>query len=131
MKIFISIFLILSHLFSTVGFSIEEHECGNEKSYSVFGISLNTLCQCDHDSKEHSKECCKDKKTIVKAKYQDKQTTKIVSTKKLIQDYAVSNPIEFINKNVKFNKEHSYTFGIKHPPNYSQPLYILYNVFLI
>ncbi len=131
MKLFISIFLIFSHLFSTVGFSMEIHECGGEKSYSFFGISLNSFCECDHESEDHDDGCCKDKKTEIKAEHNDKQTHKEFIAKQLIQDLEISNPIEFNNINVVLNGLNSLSFGIKHPPDYSPPLYILYNVFLI
>lgn len=131
MKVFISIFLIFSHLFSTVGFSMEVHECGGEKSYSFFGISLNSLCQCDHENESHDKGCCKDKKTTIKAKHQDKQINKTIFAKKLIVDYDFIEPNVHISKNVIFNNPNSLAFGIKHPPNHSPPLFILYNVFLI
>ena len=131
MKVFISIFLIFSHLFSTVGFSMEVHECGGEKSYAVFGISLNSLCQCDHESEDHDDGCCKDKKTTIKAKHQDQQINKTIIAKKLIVDFEINNPSEFIYKDEVINNSQTLAFGIKHPPNHSPPLYILYNVFLI
>ena len=131
MKLFISIFLIFSHLFSTVGFSMEVHECGGEKSYSFFGISLNSFCECDHESEDHDDGCCKDKKTVVKAEHNDKQTNKVFIAKQLIQDFEISNPIEFISRNVILYCHSSLAYGTKHPPDHSPPLYILYNVFLI
>ncbi len=131
MKVFISIFLIFSHLFSTVGFSMEVHECGGHKSYSFFGISLNTLCQCDHESEDHDKGCCKDKKTTIKAKHQDKQINKTLNAKNTLVDFDINNPIVFFNEDVDFNNPNSLSFGTKHPPDHSPPLYILYNVFLI
>jgi hypothetical protein len=130
MRVFISIFLIFTYLFSTVGFSMEVHECGGEKSYSFFGISLNTHCECDHESKDHKDDCCKDKKTVVKAKQQDKQITKINIAKKLFA-FDIYNPFEFIYKEKINYKPNKLAFGVKHPPNHSPPLYILYNAFLI
>lgn len=131
MKVFISIFLILSHLFSTVGFSMEVHECDGQKSYTFFGISLNSLCQCDHESKDHNKACCKDKKTVVKAENKDKQITKVLLSKNFIESFEISRPIEFVNNPILLNGRNSLAFGVKHPPDHSPPLYILYNVFLI
>ena len=131
MKVFISIFLILSHLFSTVGFSMEIHECDGQKSYTFFGISLNSLCQCDHESKDHNRGCCKDKKTVVKAENKDKQITKVLLSKNFIESFEISRPIEFIDNAKPLNGRNSLAFGVKHPPDHSPPLYILYNVFLI
>jgi hypothetical protein len=131
MKAILSIFLIFAHLFSTVGFSMEVHECAGEKSYSFFGISLNSLCQCDHESQGHDKGCCKDKKTIVKAKQHDKQISKTITAKNSLVDFDINNSIEFFYKDVVINNPSSLKFGTKHPPDHSPPLYILYNVFLI
>jgi hypothetical protein len=110
---------------------MEVHECGGEKSYSFFGISLNSLCKCDHESKDHSDGCCKNKKTVVKAEHNDKQTIKVFIAKQLIQDFDNSIPIEFYSRHAVLNGHNSLSFGIKHPPDHSPPLYILYNVFLI
>ena len=131
MKFFISIFLIFSHLFSTFGFSMEEHECGGAKSYSFYGVSLNSHCKCDHESKDHSNKCCKDKKTIVKANKTDKQVAKIFVSKNLLGDYNINIPYEILTKELVINNPSSLAFGTKHPPDHYPPLYILYNVFLI
>ena len=96
---------MFSHLFSTVCFSMEIHECGQEKSYSIYGVSLHESCQCDHESEDHDSGCCKDKTTIIKAK--------------------------FIYKDVVIKYPKSYAVGAKHPPDHSPPLYILYNVFIV
>jgi hypothetical protein len=129
-KIF-ALILILSHLFSTVGFSMEVHECDGEKSYSLYGFSLNSFCKCNHESRHHSEGCCKDKKTIVKAEKNDKQIVKVFVAKHIIQDFEICTPLEFVNKNTIVNGHNSFDFGTKHPPDHSPPLYILYNVFLI
>lgn len=131
MKLFVSIFLIFSHLFSTVGFSMEVHECAGKKSYSFYGISFTCLCKCEHDSKEHSKDCCKDKKTIVKAEQKDKMTQKVFISKNLIEPFSFQNVFQFSRRDIIHSENKSLAFGIKHPPNHSPPLYILYNVFLI
>ncbi len=131
MKAFISFFLIFSHLFSTVGFSIGVHECGGEKSYAFFGISFNSSCQCDHESEDHDKDCCQDKNTTFKAKYQDKQISKVNVVKKELVEFEVNSPSEFISKEIITYHPNSFAFGTKHPPDYSPSLYILHNVFLI
>lgn len=131
MKNIFALILIFSHLFSTVGFSMEVHECGSHKSYCLYGISIGRLCKCDHKDIKHSDDCCKDKKTVIKAEHSDKQINKVFIAKQLIQDFEIDIPIEFNNRNVVLNGRNSPSFGTKHPPNHSPPLYILYNVFLI
>ena len=131
MKLFVSIFLIFSHLFSTVGFSMEVHECAGKKSYSIYGISLHNLCGCEHDSKEHSKDCCKDKKTVIKADNKDKQSNKVIASKNPIEPIEISQSIVFVDRDIQCIGINSLAFGTKHPPDHSPPLYILYSVFLI
>ncbi len=122
---------MFSHLFSTVCFSMEIHECGQEKSYSIYGVSLHESCQCDHESEDHDSGCCKDKTTIIKAKHQDKQITKTLTAKNTLVDFDFKSPIEFIYKDVVIKYPKSYAVGAKHPPDHSPPLYILYNVFIV
>ena len=131
MKLFISIFLILSHLFSTVGFSMEVHECAGKKSYTFDGISFTRLCKCEHDSEKHSKDCCSDKKTIVKAEQKDKMTQKVVIAKNIIEPFIFQQAFHFSKRDIIHSEKKSLAFGSEYPPDHSPPLYILYNVFLI
>jgi isochorismate synthase EntC len=110
---------------------MEVHECGGEKSYTFYGISLNSLCECDHESKEHDKGCCNDKKTTVKAEKSEKQINKIIIAKNTLVDFDINYTTEFIVKDIIIHNPNSLVFYTKHPPNHSPPLYILYNVFLI
>lgn len=131
MKALISFFLIFSHLFSTVGFSMEVHECAGEKSYSIFGLSLTSLCECDHDSHKHDDNCCKDKKIIVKADQKEKATPKVQFVKHSLDAILTIPQIEFIVKDHPLEEPKTFAFGTEYPPDHSPPLYILYNVFLI
>jgi hypothetical protein len=107
------------------------HECGGEKSYAIFGVSLSSVCQCDHDSEDHDTACCKDKTTTIKAKHQDKQINKTISAKNTLVDFDITSPIEFVKRDVAIKYHTSFAFSTKHPPDHSPPLYILYNVFLV
>ncbi len=131
MKLFVSIFLILSHLFSTVGFSMEIHECGREKSYSFFGFHISSACQCNHESKDHKKDCCRDKKTIVKGELKEKITAKVILTRSTTELNVAENKTTCIQKNTPCNSKSLLPHGTEYPPGYSPPLYLLYNVFLI
>lgn len=131
MKIFISIFLIFSHLFSTVGFSMEIHECGGKKSYSIYGLSLHKLCKCDHESKDHTNSCCEDKTCLVKGEFKDKMTTKVIESKKINTQFDLSAPIIVVSDIVVSNTVNPTIFRTEFPPGNSPPLYILYRTFLI
>ncbi len=131
MKALISFFLIFSHLFSTVGFSMEVHECAGEKSYSVFGLSLNSLCECDHESINHDDSCCRDKKIQVKADQKEKTTPKVQFVKHSLDAILTIPHIEFIVKDQPLAEPKIFAFGTENPPEHSPPLYILYNKFLI
>ena len=131
MKILISVFLIFSHLFSTVGFSMEIHECGQEKSYSFYGMSLSRTCECDHESSDHSKDCCQDKKSIVKSDYKDKMTNKVFLSKKVNAPSEIQIPIVFSSDILLSNAVNPGIFRTEFPPGNAPPLYILYKDFLI
>ena len=131
MKLSVSLFLIISHLFSTVGFSMEVHECGTERSYAIYGISLTSLCCCDHESEDHTKDCCTDKKTVVKGEFKEKISLKVFPSKQLIE------PLEIPRSSFSINIDHEPVqtivplLGAEYPPGSSPPLYVLYRVFLI
>lgn len=130
MKRIISFILIFTYLFSTVGFSMEVHECGNKKEYSIYGIQLHRHCTCKHKNNTHSKKCCKDKKTIVKSEKKECQISKI-NVAKTNSNFILTNVFTFsINKNNNTAKTAT-VHRIKQPPNYAPPLYILYSVYRI
>ncbi|MBK7763680.1 MAG: hypothetical protein IPI46_09945 [Bacteroidetes bacterium] len=131
MKALISFFLIFSHLFSTVGFIMEVHECAGEKSYSIFGLSLTSLCECDHDSHKHDDNCCKDKKVQVKADHKDKITVKAFYQKHFLDVFILPKQQFFVSETQALTQPKSFAFGTEYPPDHSPPLYLLYNVFLI
>lgn len=131
MKILISIFLIFSHLFSTVGFSMEIHECGGKKSYSIYGLSLHKHCKCDHESVVHTNSCCEDKKCIVKGEHRDKMTNKVFESKKINAEIEIQFPITFASNIIQSNIVNPTIFRSEFPPGNSPPLYILYRNILI
>ncbi len=53
--------LILTHLFSVMGFSMAIHQCHTDVSYQVFGISLNKKLIC-MDEETTITKCCKNYK---------------------------------------------------------------------
>ena len=131
MKSVVSIFLIFSHLFSTMGFSMAIHECGGEKSYNVFGLSLNSLCECDHDSADHDDNCCKDKKVQVKADQKEKITPKAQFAKHIFEVIFLKPKFEYFIKDEPLVELKSFALGTEYPPDHSPPMYILYESFLI
>lgn len=110
---------------------MEVHECAGEKSYSIFGLSLNSLCECDHDSHKHDDNCCKDKKVQVKADQKEKITPKVQFAKHTLDVILPIPTIEFVIDDTPLAEPKSFAFGTEYPPDHSPPLYILYNVFLI
>lgn len=131
MKIFVSLFLILTHLFSTVSFSMNMHECGGEKSFAYFGIHFTQKCNCNHDSEDHKKDCCSDKKLVVKGDLKEKITQKVFITKAFDFFDTIELPlIEFQQKKVTTSID-IVSLSSEYPPGYSPPLYILYRSILI
>lgn len=110
---------------------MEVHECAGEKSYSIFGLSLTSLCECDHESHTHDDNCCKDKKIIVKADQKEKAISKVQFVKHSLDAILTVPQIEFIVKDQPLAEPKTFAFGTEYPPDHSPPLYILYNVFLI
>ncbi len=131
MKFFISIFLIVSHLFSTVGFSMEIHECGGAKSYSFYGFSLHKHCECDHESQDHTNDCCSDKQSIVKGENKDKITNKVLASKQIIIESELQKNIALTQNIVVPNNLAPTIFRTEFPPGNAPPLYIMYRNILI
>lgn len=130
MKRIISFILIYTYLFSTIGFSMQVHECGNKKEYSFYGVQLHTHCKCKHKNNAHSKKCCSDKKTIVKSEKKDCQISKInvVTTN---SNFAFISLFTSTNNEIDKTTKTATIYRVKQPPNYSSPLYILYSVYRI
>ncbi len=129
MKKNVIILLIFTHLFSAVGFSMNVHDCGGHKSYSLLGLDLGTTCACNHEDEKHSHDCCKDKKVEVKAQKKETIGSKIFTFKYFAALYlAPINTSLFQTYNTQFNAKVLFT---GHPPNYQPPLYILNSVFII
>lgn len=129
MKKIVVILLIFIHLFSAVGFSMNIHQCGGHKSYTIFGFEVGAICACDHQDHSHSKECCKDKKVEVKAQKKENIYSKILIIKHFqVLDFArVYNYLHPIVVPVT----NTVTLFSDHPPNHSPPLYLLHSVFRI
>jgi hypothetical protein len=124
--------LILSHLFCTSGFSINVHECGGQKSFTLLCLHFGETCDCDHASETMDDACCKDKKIQIKPQIKDKIICKTVIVKHKINlfipyAYNVVNtykPLVLLNNSGVLKTEY-------HPPRYMPPLYILYGALLI
>lgn len=130
MKRIILILLIFTHLFSAVGFSMNIHQCGSHKSYSLFGLEVGGICGCDHQNHKHSKDCCKDKKVEVKAQKKENIGSKILLLKHFpTVDFVPS--INYTSKIILPVTTNTVTCFTGHPPNHSPPLYILHSVFRI
>lgn len=122
------LFILTTYLISTTSMSVGVHECAGEKSYSVFGFSLNFKCQCDHTDKEHS-NCCSDDNILLKADTKDK----------IAKKETVFKPFAFVGIITKFQVLFLYksiilNTGIANyeiPTGHSPPLFILYRVFRI
>jgi hypothetical protein len=110
---------------------MEVHECGESKSYSFYGFSLHDLCECDHESNGHTNDCCKDKKSIVKAEYKDKMTNKVIISKMATVECEVPSPAIITIENSLTSIVQPEIFRTEFPPGNAPPLYILYHVFLI
>lgn len=130
MKRIIAFILIYTYLFSTIGFSMEIHECGNKKEYSFYGIQLHGHCTCKHKNNAHSKKCCKDKKRVVKSEKNECQISKN-NVAKTNSNCAFISLFSFSNLESKSIANTANTYIPKQPPNYSSPLYILYSVYRI
>lgn len=129
MKKTIFILLVFTHLLSSVGFSMNVHQCGSNKSYTLIGLSLGSYCSCDHEDQSHLKNCCKDKKIVVKA-----QKKECISNKIFIVKYI--SEIDFLPHSFKFTKlelpeKNNITVFTGHPPNLKTSLYLFYNVYRI
>lgn len=131
MKLLASIFLIFSHLFSTVGFSMAVHECGSQKSYSFYGISLHNKCKCDHKNKNHTDDCCKDKHSVVKGENKDKLTNKVFFSKKVNVSTFAPSSISFDVQTVILRTVKPEIYRSEFPPGNAPPLYILFRNILI
>lgn len=128
-RILVFIFIFI-HLFSTVGFSMEIHECGGKKEYSFYGVHLGGNCSCNHDDEKHSDNCCKDKKTVIKSIKKECQVNKIIVAKTAM--YFDFTPAFLIPSKVEVVCiRPAKKYFAEHPPNNSPPLYIMYNVFRI
>ncbi len=129
MKRIVVILLIFTHLFSAVGFSMNIHQCGGHKSYALFGFEIGAVCGCDHQDHSHSKDCCNDKKVVVKAQKKENVASKIL----VLKHFPVINfePSFFCFQNVNVAVTIAVTIVSDHPPNHSPPLYLMYGVFRI
>ena len=131
MKRIFAIALIFIHLFSAVGFSMSIHYCGSHKSYSFFGIEVGTICGCDHNDHQHSKDCCKDKKVEVKAQKKENISSKVITLNHTLLYDFIPLPTYSFKTKISIALTNSFTVYAGHPPNHSPPLYLLNRAFLI
>jgi hypothetical protein len=92
MKTFIAISIIIAQLISSVGFKVDIHECGSNKSYSICGLPIGHNCCCDHESATHKDNCCKDITTIINADTKDKFFNNVQLL--LFNSYLIINQID-------------------------------------
>ena len=122
------LFLLLTHLLSSIGYSMSIHECAGQKEYIIYGLGIGHSCTCSHINTGHKNKCCKEKNIVVKNDKKDKISNKDyvfkkndIAIKELIYSKAL-NPISI---------NHSYTIQNIFPLSHAPPLFILYNVFRI
>ena len=118
------LFLLTTYIISTTSLSIGIHECAGEESYSIFGISLNFKCECNHLDEDHNK-CCKDHTILIKDKILKKET----AFKKFVIEN-ISSHLSLIVKPIAifhYIGLENYQLPTGHPP----PLFILFRVFRI
>jgi hypothetical protein len=131
MKKTIVIFLVLMHLLTVVGISMNVHFCMRKTSVTIAGIDIHKSCKCKHDEKKHSKKCCNNKDASVKADYsKDKSNNKLISISK---DYGV-DVFALYSFITIYNIQESSTIVFSNkgsPPRHSPPLFLLNRVFLI
>jgi hypothetical protein len=130
MKTFIAISIIIAQLISSVGFKVDIHECGSNKSFSLFGFSLGHDCCCDHDSKNHKDSCCKDTTSIIKADTKDKFFNTVQLS--LYNSYLIINQIDLErNFDLRILSDLVYSKTNEDPPDCANKLFLLYSEFLI
>ncbi len=84
MKKGLVLLLISSHLFSVVGFSMLIHTCNDIVSYKIFGVDLNTECECIEEEESVDSKCCKTDSLNIKADVHDKTNGRPVVVHNLI-----------------------------------------------
>lgn len=130
MKNFISIFLIVTHLFSSIGLNVSVHQCGDETSYSFFGIGFSH-CECEHSSEDHEEDCCSDKKIELKSNADFKHIEKIL-LKERSSSYALIPVISyFLHSQALFKTTIKKHYQRAYPSNFSPPRYILFRNFRV
>lgn len=122
--------LVLLHLVSTAGFSIDIHECGKNKEYSYLGFSIGESCKCNHSKAIHKKRCCHEKKVTIKADKQDKINKNEIVFKSVFTAIDCK-PIELRFNNTQYFSSDLKYYQLEFPPTHSPPIYILHGVFRI
>ena len=132
MKKVVAFLLIFAHLFSTVGWSMQIHDCLGSQSYAVFGIKLGSPCECNHHKKENGKKCCSEKKILIKAEKKESlasnhhsplshsSTAIALPSTSLFLPYLSADPAGITSR-----------LHHDHPPGQTLPLFLLYRNLLI
>ncbi len=125
MKKGIALLLILTHLFSSVGFSMSIHHCGKNISYKVGKLELNKHCKCKVEPKAKSSKCCRNEQVIVKADKKDKSSSHsriqlLIHTLTLYPHTLTSFGIEALSTSLVY-------FPTKAPPGTTSPPFIKYH----
>lgn len=122
MKLLIVHILLFSLLFSTVGFSMEVHQCVVERVYSIYDTPYENYSDFDYNQPEYTNDCGRDKKTNVHVKRCECVNGKISSKNKMCSAEESEEFTYIPYSTSKFNH------NLNHPPDHSPPLYILYGV---
>jgi len=131
MKLFLSIYLILSHLFSTVGLNIDVHSCGGERSFSLLSVPFGQACGCNHALESSKKKCCENKKLEVKSQRNESITCNHISIKQPLQA-GNKEQLPFDLTIRKFRSDSKvFVIHLEDPPDHAPPLFIRYQHLLI
>ena len=131
MKLFLSIYLILSHLFSTVGLNIDVHSCAGERSFSLLSVPFGSVCSCNHSLESSKKKCCENKKLEVKSQRNEFITCNHVIIQQPVQAVDIQRSSFTLSIKKFVSEPNALVLSVEDPPDYSPPLFIRYQHLLI
>lgn len=122
---------MLLYLLPNLGFSISAHYCDKELASWSFTESCSNLCPCNN--KPMKKDCCENKKIVVKSTIDQKNTP--IEHLDFNKNFFIALVPAFFSFSTKFfsNKNFSIdNYSLFHPPPLRQlPIYLLNSIFLI
>lgn len=129
MKKGIALLLIITHLFSSVGFSMSIHHCGKNVSYKIGKLELNKKCKCKVEVKAKSSKCCKNEQVIVKADKKDRSSSQSRIQLSIVSFSVFTQALTGLsNEAFPSQKVHSSTKG---PPGNTSPPFLKNHSFRI